>query len=138
MTAASFTVLLGLTTPWDDLLGGLRVLRVPHAFLTIAALGFRYAGVLAHAAAEMFVARQSRAVGRATIRLERSFAGGAAGALFGKTLALAEEVHGAMVARGFTGEARPLRPLRFGPTDLVWLGGVALTATTAIVWSLHG
>src|SRR5581483_9838998 len=59
-------------------------------------------------AAEMFVARRSRTVGRATNAQGRGFLGAAIGALFGKALALSEEVHAAMIARGFQGEMRTL------------------------------
>ena len=46
----------------------------------------------------------------------------AAGALFGKAHALSEEVHMAMVARGYTGDAITLDSFRFRGIDVVFTG----------------
>ena len=51
--------------------------------------------------------------------------GATAGALFGKAHALSEEVHQAMVARGFTGEAKTLDRFRLKLADAVWAAGCA-------------
>jgi len=51
------------------------------------------------------------------------------GGLFAHCLALAEDVHAAMVARGWAGEARTLRPLRAGFRDAAWLA-------CALAWAL--
>lgn len=130
--AVSFVVLLSLTTRWNDLLRGLRVLFVPRLFLVVLAMTYRYLAVLAQAAAEMFTARQSRTVGRTNLPENRRFLGGAIGALFGRTLALTDEVHAAMLSRGWTGEAIPLRPLRLRLEDALWLGAMGLCAAVSI------
>jgi cobalt/nickel transport system permease protein len=53
-----------------------------------------------------------------------------AGALFGKTHALSEEVHMAMVSRGYTGDARTLAAFRIGALDVIW---IATAVASAIV-----
>ncbi|MBZ5637783.1 MAG: cobalt transporter CbiM [Acidobacteriia bacterium] len=136
--ALSFVVLLALTTPWNDLMRGLRVLGVPRPFLTVLAMTYRYLGVLSHAAYETFIARRSRTVGPARARDGRGFLGGAAGGLLGKTLALGEEVHAAMIARGFAGDARSLAALRFEAADAAWLATMALIAALAAFWGALG
>lgn len=136
--AVSFVALLTLTTRWHDLLGGLRVLWVPKLFIIVLAMTYRYLAVLMQAASEMFVARKSRTVGRTTVAEDRRFLGGAIGALFGKTLALTEEVHAAMLSRGWTGEARTLRPLRLEAADLLWLGAMLLCAALAVGGEIFG
>ncbi len=130
--AVSLAVLLTLTTPWNDLLRGLRLLFVPRLFLGVLAMTYRYVAVLMQTAAEMFVARRSRTVGQATNREGRRFVGASVGALFGKTLSLSEEVHAAMLARGFQGEMRTLTALRWRAADSVWLLAALLIAVAAL------
>jgi cobalt ECF transporter T component CbiQ len=138
LAAAAFGMLLVLTTPWAELLHGLRWLRVPRLFLDVLAMTWRYFAVLLQAAAEMFTARRSRAVGPVPATLERRFLGGAAAALLGRTLALAEDVHAAMLARGWSGETRTLRPLRLRAGDGAWLGVMASLAVAIGLWGLRG
>jgi energy-coupling factor transporter transmembrane protein EcfT len=52
--------------------------------------------------------------------------------LYGKTLALTEEVHAAMVSRGFNGEMRTLTHLRWRAADSLWTLAVALLALLAL------
>ncbi|HZO92055.1 MAG TPA: cobalt transporter CbiM [Chthonomonadaceae bacterium] len=130
--AVTFATLLTLTTPWNDLLRALRALFVPRLFVGVLAMTYRYAAVLLHTAAEMFVARRSRTVGRATNAQGRGFLGAAIGALFGKALALSEEVHAAMIARGFQGEMRTLSVPRWKRADSVWILAMALAAVLAL------
>ena len=149
VAAAAFGTLLALTTPWGDLLHGLRTLRAPRLFVNVLGMTWRYFAVLLQAAAEMFTARRSRAVGPAPPGLERRFLGGAAAALFGRTLALAEEVHLAMLARGGApvalghgerapAEPRTLRPLRLRAADGAWLGVMGALAIAIALWGRRG
>ncbi len=137
-TAISFVTLLAMTTPWNDLMHGLRVLFVPRIFVTVLSITYRYLGVLASAAADMFLARKSRTVGRAEAGSGRGFVGSVAGGLLGKTLAMSDDVHAAMLSRGWSGEARALRPLRMRATDVVWLGAMMALALAAAGWAFLG
>jgi cobalt/nickel transport system permease protein len=130
-TAVSFVVLLYLSTRWDDLLRGLRVLFIPKLFLSILAMTYRYLGVLMQTAASMFVARHSRTVGTLRASDNRRFVGSAMGSLFGKSLTLTDEVHSAMISRGWAGEARTLRPLALGIGDVLWGAAMAVVAVAA-------
>ncbi|HLV80196.1 MAG TPA: cobalt ECF transporter T component CbiQ, partial [Chthonomonadaceae bacterium] len=130
--AVSFAALLALTTRWSELLSALRALPIPRLFLHVLAMTYRYLTVLLQAAADMFVARRSRAAGRASGTQGRAFLGVSIGALFGKTLALSEEVHAAMLARGFRGEMHTLAERRWRARDTVWLLGALLVAALAI------
>jgi cobalt/nickel transport system permease protein len=134
--ALSFVVLLALTTPWNDLMRGLGVLGVPRSFLTVLAMTYRYLGVLSRAACETLVARKSRTVGRARSREGHGFLGVAVGGLIGKTLALGDEVHAAMVARGYDGEARSLALPRLTVRDAAWLAAMAVIAALAALWGI--
>lgn len=130
--AVSCVLLLVLTTRWHDLLRGLCALCVPRIFVVVLAMTYRYLALLLQSAEEVFIARRSRTVGRATGGQNRRFLGGVIGALFGKSLALTEEVHAAMLSRGWTGEVRALQPLRLRAADLIWLAAMGMIAALAI------
>lgn len=126
--ALTFGLLLTVTTPWTEMLRGLSVLWIPRVFLAVVAMTYRYLAVLMTAASDLFTARKSRTVGRASHGDNRRFLGGAMGALFGKTVALTEEVHAAMLSRGWTGEPRSLDSRKPHRDDLLWLAGMAVLA----------
>ncbi len=129
--AVSLATLLTLTTTWTELLGALRAFLVPRLFITVLAMTYRYLVVFCQSAEEMFIARRSRTVGRATNTEARRFLGASMGALFGKTLALSEEVHSAMVSRGFHGEMRTLARPRWSMADSLLILGIFLVAVAS-------
>jgi cobalt/nickel transport system permease protein len=118
--SVSLAVLLTLTTRWQALLKALRVLRIPVVFLTVLEMTYRYIFLLLQTSSEMFMARQSRMVGRASNREERGFVTSAMGQLWARTHATSEEVHNAMLSRGYTGEPRTLLSLQMKPSDWLW------------------
>ena len=63
----------------------------------------------------------------------RAFVAASAGALFGKTHALSEEVHMAMVSRGYTGDVRTLSAFRVRLLDVAWIA-TAFTAAARCCW----
>ena len=139
-TALGFVTLLTLTTAWNELLGGLRVLLVPRPFLLILAMTYRYLFVLLRIVQEVFLARKSRTVGTEIGSENRWFLGSAAGGLFRKSLLLTEEVHTAMRARGWTGTPNSACPPRLHARDVLWLGTMTLAALLACggEFLLHG
>ena len=116
----SLVVLLTLTTPWNRLLAALRTMRAPRLFLLVLAMAYRYLFHLLGTVTDMFTARKARQVNRSTMTEGRRFVAASAGALFAKSHALAEEVHMAMIARGFTGNVRTLGPSRIVARDWAW------------------
>jgi cobalt/nickel transport system permease protein len=118
--SVSLAVLLTLTTRWQALLKALRVLRIPVLFLMVLEMTYRYIFLLLQTSTEMFMARQSRMVGRASSREERGFVTSAMGQLWARTHATSEEVHNAMLSRGYTGEPRTLLTLRLKSSDWLW------------------
>jgi cobalt ECF transporter T component CbiQ len=133
-TSVSLVVLVTLTTTWTRLLAALRGLFVPRLFVTVLAMAYRYLFHLLGSVTDMYESRRARAVhaegggrrGRATVAAT-------AGALFGKAHALAEEVHLAMVARGFVGEVRTLRPTRVRARDVAVALLLALAGVAGVV-----
>jgi len=131
--AVSFAALLTLTTRWTDLLRSLRAVGVPRAFVFILGMAFRYVHLLLRLAQEMFVARRSRTVGPVSSRENRRFVAAAAGALFGKSQAMGEQVYLAMQARGYTGEVYTLAQFRLRRLDAVWISLTAVSVAALVV-----
>ncbi len=132
-TSISLVVLLTLTTPWVKLLAALRALLVPRMFILVIGMAYRYIFLLLSAVTEMFEARKSRAVGGdRDARQGQRFVAATAGALFGKSHALSEEVHQAMVARGYRGDARTLDGWRPGAIDGLWAVACVALAVAAL------
>ena len=125
----SIVVLLTLTTPWAKLMAGLRALYVPLMFVQVMGMAYRYIFHLLGSVEDMYTARKSRMVGTETdAKAGRSFVAASAGALFGKAHALSEEVHMAMLSRGYTGNAHSLDSFRIGVTEYAWIAACAVTA----------
>jgi energy-coupling factor transporter transmembrane protein EcfT len=134
LDAVSFSVLLAMTTPWNELLAALRVLRVPRTFVFVLAVSYRYVFVLMRLIQSMVTARRSRTVGRLAPSEDRRFVAAAVGTLFGHSQALSEQVHMAMLARGFTGEVHTMSVWRVRVLDYAWVAMVtlALVAVAAL------
>ena len=103
-TAATFSVLLVLCTPWGHVLKALRVLRIPLVAVVILGMTYRYIFLLLRTAHDMFQSRKSRMVGRFDGPDVRRMATASAGVLMSKTLQLSGDVYMAMRSRGFCGE----------------------------------
>jgi cobalt/nickel transport system permease protein len=128
----SLVVLLTLTTPWVRLLAALRGLGLPRMFVLVIAMAYRYLFLLLGAVTDMYEARKARAVGAVKHdRAARAFVAASAGALLGRSHHLSEEVHQAMVARGYRGDARTLEQPRLRATDVAWVVVAVLVAAAA-------
>ena len=78
-TAATFSVLLVLCTPWSNVLKALRVLRLPVVLVVILGMTYRYIFLLLRNAHDMFKSRKSRMVGHLNGREQRRAATASAG-----------------------------------------------------------
>jgi cobalt/nickel transport system permease protein len=132
-TSISLVVLLTLTTPWPRLLAALRAVFVPQLFVLVIGMAYRYIFVLLGTVEDMYVARKARTIraGQDT-RAGQRFVGASAGALFGKAHELSEEVHHAMIARGFRGEVRALDRFAWRAADAAWLLAAAAVSVAAV------
>ncbi len=116
----SIAVLLTLTTRWAYLLRGFRMIRVPTIFIKILEMTYRYIYMLLHSASDMFESRLSRTVGRTNTREQQQFVGNTMGCLWAIALALSDEVHAAMLSRGYTGTPHTLTHAKIRGLDWVW------------------
>jgi cobalt/nickel transport system permease protein len=123
----SAALVLVACTGMHTLCAALGRLGVPHVFTAQLLFLFRYAFVLGAEAARMTTARTLRSCGRpATL----AGYGPLAGHLLLRAFERAQRVHLAMTARGFDGELRSLRELRWTARDtrfvLLWCAFFAL------------
>jgi cobalt/nickel transport system permease protein len=100
-------LVLAATTPFHKLLSALRKLRVPPVLVATLQFMDRYRHVLMDELERMSTARRARTFDRGG-SLAWSLLTGLVGMLFLRTFERAERVHGAMVARGWTGVIRSL------------------------------
>ncbi len=136
-------LLLAFTTPFHDLVDGLRELRVPRIIISIISFMYRYLAVLTDEGARMLRARDARSAGvegRAggSIRWRAAVTGRMIGSLFLRAYERSERIYAAMQARGFEGEFRHLRTRAPARAELAWLLAIlvilAAYETAAIVW----
>ena len=132
-TSISLVVLLTLTTPWSKLLAALRTLHAPRMFVLVLGMAYRYLFQLLDAVTDMYLARKARTVSRdVSVVSGRAFVASSAGALFGKAQALSDEVHMAMVARGYNGDARTVSKVRVRAFDAGFALACIAVAVTVI------
>ncbi len=129
-TAATFSVLLVLCTPWSNILKALRVLRLPVVLVVVLGMTYRYIFLLLRNAHDMFTSRKSRIVGRLDGSEQRRVATASAGVLMSKTIQLSGDVYLAMRSRGFQGEVYVLDEFRTNWFDWAVL---ALFITVALL-----
>lgn len=132
--SVSLAVLLVVTTPWADLLKSLQALRVPHIFILLLSMTYRYIFLFLRSAVDMFEVRKSRVVGYTSGRDQRRWISGSAGNLMNRSFKMSNDVYAAMLARGFTGQIRSINTFKMTGRD--WLAlvlTVALAAGAVIV-----
>jgi cobalt/nickel transport system permease protein len=132
-TAATFSLLLILTSRWNHLLRSLRFFRIPTVLVVITETTYRFLFLLVQNAQNMMESRQTRLVGHLRPSEQRRFAAASVGVLLDKTIQLSGEVHTAMRARGFRGEAKLLDEVQLRLRD--WLQVSAfLTIAFVVFW----
>jgi cobalt/nickel transport system permease protein len=106
-------LLMTFTTPFHDLVDGLRQLRLPRIMVAIIGFTYRYLGVLTGEATRMNRARQARSavvagVAGPSLRWRAAITGRMVGSLFLRSYERSERIYAAMQSRGFDGELRYL------------------------------
>jgi cobalt/nickel transport system permease protein len=133
VASLAVVVVLTRTTSWLRLTAALRSIGAPGGFVLIATMAHRYLWVLGRSVVDALQARRARSIGGATGREDRAFIGGSVGALFLRSNELADQVHQAMVSRGFTGRLIDPAPGRLRGADLIW-GLAVAAAAAALLW----
>jgi len=126
--------LIGLasTTRFPELLKGLEKLGVPRLLVTQLRFLYRYLFLLVDQAMHLRQARRSRDAGRGPWSSRWQSGAGLIGVLFIRTLEQAERTHQAMVARGYDGTIRLLKPLHWQTRDT--LSFMAVIVYLIVLW----
>jgi cobalt/nickel transport system permease protein len=126
ITAVTLSLLLVICTPWAHVLKALRALGVPAPLVMILGMTYRYIFLLLSAARDLLEARQSRSVGAMEPSEERRYAVASVGVLLGKSLQISNEVHLAMLARGFRGDVWTIDEFTMRARDWIALAAFAV------------
>ncbi len=132
-TSVSLTLLLILTTPWNTLLGALGVLRVPDILILMLGMTYRYVHLLLRTANDMFLARNSRVVGRMSTADQQRVLAAISATLLSKSLNMSSEVYLAMLSRGFRGTIMTLQPFHMHGKDWLWCSVLLSLALLAVL-----
>jgi len=126
LLAVAAAVVLAMTTPFDRLCIGLEKMGVPRVLVTQLQFLYRYLSLLQEEAVRMVRAHALRARGnRPKIRV--SSAASMIGFLLLRSLDRATRIYRSMLVRGFDGEVRLMKPLRFAwSRDGIFVGFWAL------------
>lgn len=113
-------IALASTTRFPELLKGFEKLGVPRILVTQLRFLYRYLFLLIDQAMHLRQAWSARDAGRGPLAWKWRAATGLVGVLFIRSLEQAERTYMAMLARGYDGTIRLLRPLRWGGGDWVF------------------
>jgi len=132
--SVSLAVLLTLTTRWSDLLKSLEILRIPRIFVLVLAMSYRYIFLLLRLVQDMHLAKKSRTIRLQATRREQNWVASRIGYLLLRSLKMSQEVHLAMLSRGFTGELKSHTTFKPQRRDRAWTAfTLALTGSLLIL-----
>jgi cobalt/nickel transport system permease protein len=122
--SALAVLLVVSTTPLPLLLRGMEMTGAPRFLLMVAQFLYRYLFVISEEAQHMRKAAAARGAtvqGMAGNSARFKAAAGALAVLFARSYARAEDIHRAMLSRGFPGYFRPLSAPQFGRADSLFV-----------------
>jgi cobalt/nickel transport system permease protein len=138
-------LLLAFTTPFHDLIDGLRALRLPRIMIAIIGFMYRYLEVISDEATRMNRARAARSADAGdwraggTLRWRGAVTGNMVGSLFLRSYERSERIYAAMQSRGFDGELRYLSGPPLGHRALVgFAAGLLVLVAFGIAAQLWG
>lgn len=134
--SVSLAILLVVTTRWADLLKALRVIRVPSVFIVVLGMTYRYIFLLLQTVENLFLARSSRTVGRASDAEQRRWIGSSMGTLMSKSFKTSNDVYQAMVARGFTGDVYTINDFKMREEDWFFVSLSVVLLALALLFDL--
>ncbi len=131
-------LVLAFTTPFHELVDGLRGLRMPRILVAIIGFMYRYLAVMSDEASRMLRARASRSAqgeggAGGSLRWRARTTGALVGSLFLRAYERSERIYAAMQSRGFEGEFHHMTVRRIGARE--WLALAALVAVL-VTWQV--
>ena len=134
VAAAGFALLVVWTMRWSDLLRALTSLRVPDVVVATLAMTQKQILTLLTVVEQIHLARESRTLTRGTARADRAWVTERMAFVARTSMKRADDVHDAMLSRGFTGAMPSLARPRLAARDWLWLTATLLLCV-AVVWA---
>lgn len=122
ITCVSLVVLLSLTTRHAHILYTLRVFGVPPVFIMTIGMCYRYIYLFAKMIEDTYLALKSRAATAISTTRGQRVASWSISSLWQRSFYMHKEVYGAMVSRGYAGEAHIADNFKSSAKDWIWLG----------------
>lgn len=119
--SVSYITLIGLSTPWSELLGYLAWLKIPQFVILLLGLTQRFLFLFVKIVFDLIEARLTRTYALETTRAKFSFATSRIGFLACKAIVLSRELNQALESRGFSGRGRPVPDIALTRLDVVWV-----------------
>jgi cobalt/nickel transport system permease protein len=122
--SVQIAIIMASTTPFSELMDGMRALRVPRILVAVVSFMWRYIFVLVDEVMRLRRARDARSAVQVGLKSGGSVAwrarvaGGMAGNLFIRSYERSERIYQAMAARGYQGELRTLAFRTLEGTDV--------------------
>ncbi|MFA5143494.1 MAG: cobalt ECF transporter T component CbiQ [Candidatus Omnitrophota bacterium] len=120
ITSVSFAVLLSITTKHFELLKVLRVFKVPHIFVMVLGMCYRYIYLFVEVVENTYLAIKSRVGRRIHYKKGQRMAAWSMASLWYRSYRLNEAVYNAMLSRGYNGEPAVFNDFKARPRDWVW------------------
>ncbi len=136
LTSVSFAVLLSITTRHFEVLKVLSVFRIPQVFVMILGMCYRYIYLFIEIIENTYMAIKSRVGRRIHYKKGQHMAAWNMASLWHRSYQMNEAVYGAMLSRGYTGEAAVLNYFKTKPADWVWLS-FSIAVSAALIY-YHG
>lgn len=133
ISCITLSYLLVATTEPAVLLNGLRGLGMPRVFGMVLTMAQRYLTVILRVAEEIHLAKLSRTITAGPLRNEQRWVAAGIGMLFRRTHKLTEEVHHAMISRGYDGDLRLRFRTHLHAKDAIWLSAVCLVTAGVVL-----
>ncbi len=118
--SVSIAILLVLTTEWTRLLKSLSVLHVPEMVILVLAMTYRYIFLFLRVVEGMFLGRKSRLISDSDIKEQHNWLAARIGVLIGKSYNISNEVHLAMISRGWDGNPILMEDFNMRVRDWIW------------------
>jgi len=132
--SVAFAILLTLTSKWSAIFSGLRSLFAPRIFVMTLSMTERYLFVFLRLIQDMYRARKSRTIHPFSPAAERHWTASRIGVTFKKSIDMSEDIHKAMLSRGFQGEFRSLDRFHLSPADAAWVAAVLFAGVVLILF----
>jgi len=127
VNSLSLSFLVFYTTPFPELIKALRVLKAPDSFLMIITLTYKYIFIFARTVHDMHLAKKGRLIGHERNTEAREWIAGRIALMFRKSQQRCEEIHKAMIGRGFSGTIRVYGSRSLHTRD--WISGLFFLCT---------